>query len=408
MTNKVSTIDKVTMWVLLLAPILSIYGNVGGWSFYGIITLLLSVFYFGFWLIKYHRVSGDKNPLSKGLLSYFIYWGIVFTLTAIYLPLAMLQVYLLFFLFYGTFRGDFFTSIYKPIGLICIIFFFFQELTFQTTGVRISGIFSFLPLSAEMNMRDIIWQQSVANRSCSFFSEPAHFAQFLLPLLAIELYHEKTKTHMIYAVLIVMSLLLLRSGNGLIGMGAVMLFLIPFYLKKGTRSKWLSLLLIVSFISIIGYYYVHSEMGDSLMERQSELSSDYTGGAQSGFLRVWRGFFVYSDYSLIEKIIGCPNEITQLAHVKAAGMYMLDDAALYFNAFQKLLLNTGLVGLGIFVFIFANIWRGNTVCGKAILGALIALSFISGIFLSYVMILYLVLAESMKMNPKSKAEKINT
>ena len=144
-------------------------------------------------------------------------------------------------------------------------------------------------------------------------------------------------------------------------------------------------------------------MGESLMERQSEVSLQYEGGSRSGFLRLWRGLFVYNDYSLFEKIFGCPNEITQLAHVKSAGMLMVDEAELYFNAFQKVLLNTGLVGIGIFIYIFSVIWRGNTVCGKAIIGALIALSFISAIFLSHTMILYMVLAESMKLEYKKPA-----
>lgn len=400
MTNKVTAIDKISMIVLLLAPILWIYGNPGGWSYEVIFTLPLSFFYFLHYLFSKGNITGSKDPLPKGLLWYFIYWTVLFVLTAMQLPLSMIQTYLAFFLFFATFRDEYFIKIYKAFALICIVFFFVQEASFYLTGIRVSGIMRFLPLHGEMSMSEKVGMLAESLRSSSFFSEPAHFAQFLLPLFALEIFYDKHKTHILFAVSIGAALLFLRSGNGLLGMAAILVFLIPYYLGRGRKNRILTFVVAALFIGVVAYYYVNSEMGASLLERQDEISMDYEGGSRSGFLRMWRGLFVFEDYSVVEKLVGCPNETTQLSHVASSGMLMVDTAELYFNAFWKILLNTGFIGLGIFIYIIVGLWRGNNVCGKAILASLIALSLIAGIYMSHTMILFLVLAKSMKSAPE--------
>ena len=275
------------------------------------------------------------------------------------------------------------------------------------TGVRISGALSFLPKYGAKTMIEYMMLQAESLRSSSFFSEPAHFAQFLLPLFAIELFYDKSKTRNLIAIAIGATLLLLRSGNGLLGMAAVLIFLAPYYYKKGRKNSGLAFIVTALLIGIVGYYYMNSEIGSSLMERQDEISIVYEGGSRSGFLRMWRGLYVYQDYSFLEKLIGCPNETTQLGHVASSGMLMVEHAELYFNAFWKILLNTGIIGLGIFIYIIICLWRGNNLCGKAILASLIALSLIAGIYMSHTMILFLVLAKSMRTAPEGSVITFN-
>ena len=396
MTKQITAIDKISMIVLLLAPILWIYGNPGGWSFEELLTIPLSAIYFVIYLVNKKSINGKFNPLPKGLTLYFAYWGVLTLITAFALPLAVLQCYLTFFLFFATFHNIPFIKMYKIFALICIVLFFAQEITFHTTGIRISGILKALPFHINMSMADYIELQAASVRSSSFFSEPAHLAQFLLPLLAIELFYDKGKRHYLYAMVIGVVLLLLQSGNGLIGLVPILLFALPYFLQEKKRYRWLTIFVFTCIISVAGYLFFHSEMGGAVLERQSELDMVYSGGNRSGFLRIWRGFFVYGDYNFFEKIFGCPNEVVQLSHVYSSGMSMGMNAELYFNAFQKILLNTGLVGMGLFVYIIAQIWRGNTICGKAILATLVSLSFISAIYMSHTMILFLVLAESMR------------
>ena len=397
MTKNVKLIDKIAMVLLLIAPILGIYGNPDGWNYETIATLPLSAIYFVVYFSKHGNVVGSKDPMSKGLIVYFIYWGLLAAVLGLSLPINIIQAYLAFFMFYACFDLKYYTKVYKVFAIICIVFFFLQEFTYITMGARLNGILSFLPLYGDKSMAEFVEAKAESARSCAFFSEPAHFAQFLLPLFALELYREQKKPNYVWVLLIGATILFLRSGNGLFGLAAMLAFAFPYFMKGRKRNRWLGFFVFGAIVLVAGYYYVNSEMGAGLMERQAELSMDWDGrGSRSGFLRIWRGFFVFGDYTLIEKLLGCPNEMAQLAHVSSSGMLMVDSAELYFNMFQKILLNTGLVGLGIFVFIVIHIWSNNTICGKAIIATLVALSFIAAIYMSHTMILYMVLAESMK------------
>ena len=405
MTKSIKLIDKIAMMMLLLAPILGIYGKPDGWNYETILTLPLSLVYFVAYFATQGRVVGEKDPMSKGLLLYFIYWGLLAAVLGLSLPLNIIQAYLALFLFYASFDLGYYTRLYKAFTLICIAFFFAQEISFSLLGIRINGIITALPLYGDISMSEFVDKVSSMDRSSAFFSEPSHFAQFLLPLLAISLYDGNKKPNYILAALIGITILFLRSGNGLFGLAAILAFAFPYFMKGKKRSRTLGFFIFGVAVALAGYYYINSSMGASLVERQTEMSMDWDGqGSRSGFLRIWRGFFVYGDYSLIEKFFGCPNEKAQMAHVASSGMLMVDSAELYFNMFQKILLNTGLIGVCIFVYIIVHIWKNNTICGRAIVTTLVALSFIAAIYMSHTMILYMVLAESMK--PKYNQQKI--
>lgn len=396
MKQKTSFFYKFVMVVLLVYPILGIYGKTNGWSFGEMLVIPISTLFFVYYVSVNKSFTGNKNPLPEGFLSYILYWGAITLFSSFVLPLSVIQSYLAFFLFFATFRQEPFLKMYKTFAIICIVFFVFQEFSYLTTGYRISGILRFLPLHYDLSVAEFIDRQSTDVRSCSFFSEPAHFAQFLLPLLAIELFQDNSKKHYLYAIIIGVVLLFLQSGNGLFGMAVILMMYVPYLLGQNNRYKFLTIGLFAFVIVFAGFQFFNSEMGGYVMERQAELQLDSDSGNRSGFMRIWRGFFVYDDYSILEKIVGCPNDNAQLLHVRNSGMLLGLNAELYFNAFQKILLNTGLVGLGIMVFIIIRLWRGNTACGKAILASFVVLSLIAAIYMSHTMILYLVLAYSMK------------
>lgn len=395
MINKDVIFDNAIMVLLLLSPILWLYGNPDGWSYEQLVTTPLSVLFILHCLITQKTIS---KTLPNGLHVYFIFWGLLIIFTTLKLPIIVVQCFLTFFLFFSTFDHDQYIKIYKIFAFICICFFFLQEITFYTTGIRISGLITSLPLHYKMDIFEFIERQAADARSCSFFAEPAHYAQFLLPLLAIELFYDRGRMHFIYAIIIAIVLLLLQSGNGLLGMVPILLFAVPFFLGDKRKKGFLSFFLFMAIAIFAAYAFINSDLGSAVMERQSELNIHYEGGHRSGFLRVWRGYYVYDDYNIIEKIFGCPDEKAQLIHMKSSGMLIGQNGDFYFNAFQKVLLNTGMIGLVIIIYLIVCIWRNNTICGKAILASFIVLSFVAAIYMSHVMILYLVLAYSMKMD----------
>jgi len=381
------------MIVLLFMPVLNIYGNPDGWSYATLFSFPLSVLFFCYSILKGTNIL---DVMSKGLPIYFLYWGLAMAIFTFNLPLGVVQIFITYLMFFGCFHVNPYIRYFKVFALICLAVFFIQEVTYQTSGYRISGIIDGLPLHSIEDTSLYLSIKTEGERSSSIFSEPAHFAQFLLPLLAIEIFYDKSKFHWIYAVIVGIALLYLRSGNGLLGLIPILLFVIPFFSKGKKPSKWLILILFSFIIMEIGYLYVNSQIGIDMAKRQEELATIYEDGSRSGFLRVWRGIYVFQDYNIFEKIFGCPSSAIQLTHIKNAGMEMEAGYELYFNMLQKIFLNTGFIGFLIFVYICFHIWRNNTICGRAILSTMIVLSFISAIYMTSTMLTYMLLAENMK------------
>ena len=395
--NKVIFFDKVVMLLLVLAPIANIYGNPeSSFTYFSLLSIMLSFVF----ILKGRLANRNINSIIFwGMGWYFIYWGFMSVLCDFSLPLGVIQVFLVYILYYGCFQKDIFIRFFKIVAIVCVVFFFVQYIGYMTTGFRISGIFSFLPLHDIGNAKAFVEMKIHTERSSSFFSEPSHFAQFLVPLLAIELFYDKNKRHLLFSLIIVIAVLLSQSGTGIVAISPIIYFFVFYYFRDKIKSKGTRILLMILtmiILSSIASYFLGSEVGEELMSRTDELSMSYEGGSRSGFLRVWRGYYVYNDYSILEKIFGNPSQQAILSHVISSKMSFGMAAELYFNAVQFILLNTGLLGMVIFILIIRHIWIGNTTCGKAILCSLIAIALVEHIYFNHVMLVHLLLAQSMK------------
>lgn len=395
MNNKATptTFEKVVMILLVTTPVLNIYGTPTSMSVSQLITLVLSVFYFGLFVLR----GGGERVFWKGLSVYFLYRGVSSILYGSSI-INVIEQFLGFFLAFGCFQRDYYIRIMKAFGTIAIVFFFIQFFGRLAAGVQISGILSFLPMHDDIDVIDFLYNKTHSVRSSAFFSEPSHMAQFLLPLLAIELFYDNKRRHFLYAGVIFIVILLLQSGTGFMGLIPIAVFLIIYLLKDDKRKSNKKLAIVAVIIAAAGafYMFINSEMGAGVLERSTELSSEYEGGSRSGFLRLWRGYYVFEDYSFREQLFGVTNQNVILEHVYHSGMSFGIRAELYFNGFQDILLYTGYVGLIIFVIVLRYLWKGNTLCGKAIIGTFVALMLVENIYFSNVMLVHLLLSESMK------------
>lgn len=391
MDNKTpSFFEIVVMVVIVIGQVLNIYASPLSMSLYGFLSFILAVAYFVFFLFK----DGFKTTGAffwYGLGIYLAYRAIIMLIYGV-LPLAVIEQFLVFFMAYGCFQREHYIKYMKIFAVVAIGLFIYQYYGYLTSGSRISGIFTFLPLSNDLDVQRMLY----SDRSSSFFSEPSHFAQFLLPLLVVELFHDKNKLHLIFAAIVFLVIVFLQSGTGYIGLIPVLIVLIPYYKKLNLKPfpKILLLLLIGGFLLWTLNFIISNEIGEYVNERSEEL--DVGLGAGSGFIRMWRGYFVYNEYGFLEKLFGVGNPETVLTYVHQSGMYLGIQAELYFNAVQDILLYTGIVGLVLFGVVIVHIWKGNTICGKAIILSLIAISLVEHIYFSNVMLVHLLLAESMK------------
>ncbi len=393
---KVSTFSKLVTWAFLLSPILKTYGW-GRYDFAFIFTVGLAIIYF----FKY----GFRNRMPKLLAIYLVYCyvSVIISVTSFQslIQLSLVRIFLVYLMFYDVLDLQYTVKSYKIFGAIIISVFFIQEISYHLTGFRISGVFEFLPLNTGTDDAQGYFE-SVATgaRSASLFSEPAHFVQTLFPLLCIEIFYDKSKNHLVYSAIIILALLLTQSGNAVFGLAAI--FSYYFITKFKGRNKGRNVLQVILLLAVaipLASIYIKSDIGQGMLERQNQLSVDDHGASMSGFRRIFRGYFVYDEYSIIEKITGLYNGERVAEKIKQSVVaYDFEEDDQYFNAVHNILLRTGIIGAIIFIMFIVGEWKMNSPGGRALLLVLIVLMFISAIYFTETMALYLVLSGKLKLD----------
>lgn len=137
-------------------------------------------------------------------------------------------------------------------------------------------------------------------------------------------------------------------------------------------------------------------MGQFIIERQDETNDDQRIRT-SGFLRIYRGYYVYEALSKSEKVFGANNQnMMDRAISRCPISYMFKNNDYYYNTFQNIIIRTGVVGAIIFFMMLVFLYRKATQPGKTILVSMAVLSFIASFYLSYMMLLYLIIATKSK------------
>lgn len=395
--------DKIVILSLLLSTILQTYGW-GKFDFSFILTSILSIIY----VFK----NGFKSTLPKILTIYFVYRVLVHVISSssfsTIFPLGLLKIYMAYIMFFSIKKTELFYKYYKNIVIICLVFFYIQEFSYHILNHRIYSVLSFMPFALDYDsVLTYYAEMDTAERSSSFFSEPAMFVQYLLPLLAISLLSEKYRNYRLAAV-ITLTLLLSQSGNALFGLLIVLCcFLFNFF--KRIKGPLRVFYIILASVVIVGasYLYISSDMGQLLMQRRVAIKSDSVeemGYAGSGFVRIYRGYGVYEAYGPIQKVIGNDDEkyVSSCISKSDVSSFFVNENDFYFNNFQSFLLYTGLIGAIFFFLIIFKEWSEVNIEGKTILLTFVVLSFISSLYLTDTMALYLLLPlllrESQKKN----------
>ena len=401
--KKTDIFQKIVAITLLLTPILQIYGW-GKFNFSFIITTILC-------LINLLFRKRGINRIPKALLAYFVFCFFSHAVNAStfmqVLDFGTIRMLLILILFYDCIKLTFFVKVYRRIAFICILFFFIQEICYYLQGVRFIGIIPYLPIALNVDsISSFIMDMSSYERSSSFFSEPAHFAQFLLPLLAIELLGFEKKNWISISI-ITTTLILTRSGNALFGIAIIIISYI-IYIYNNKHKNFFNRLVIGSFSVVVVafciYYFSSTEIGKNLMQRQETITNNSNVEfASSGFIRIWRGYYVFDEYDIIHKIIGNDNPdylTSKINNSRVSRLFDKNDR--YFNGIQQILVNSGYIGLFIFVILVCQTWKQTNKCGKTLLSIMIMLSLIASTYFSPTMIIPLVISSLIKPNTNLK------
>ena len=283
----------------------------------------------------------------------------------------------------------------KVISIVAIAIFFLQEVSAITTGVRFSALLPFGTLTDGLPISDLRVTQMYADRSCSIFREPAHFAQYLLPMLAIELFW-KSKDKLIspFSILLLVVILFLRSGNGMIGILLLLLLKVISYQKE--LSKTLRILFGVFAIvaSLFCFAYISKTIiGQELIKRTAEFENNEQS---KSYIRIYRGFALFSSIPIEYKLIGTNNEgiLSQIKQSQVSYLFTgeRDESDLYFNGAAGILLHNGIIGLIFLVLYFIDIGKKTDLLGRSLLLLFILISFVAQTYMSSLMLMCCIIA----------------
>lgn len=286
-------------------------------------------------------------------------------------------------------------KMYRYSAIVAIALFYVQEVSFFAMGTRPelylnSDIFEFY-YGGSMS----IFGSSRASfdRSNSFFLEPAHFVQFIFPyfcsVVVNSLNEEKISKELLYVGL---ALLLTRSGNSYLLVLVLLSFIFLQYKGISIIKKVVVMFLIV--ISVVGFisFFPDNPIVQSIFGRMDEFSLDVNQyGHQSGFIRMYRGYFIFGAMNWINQIFGvAPGSFEYVSSV--VNIWGIRYEGDYVNGIQGLLIRGGIVGTIIFIFsTIKPLYKESCESSKCILISLLGLFFVENMFLDYKMFEYVLL-----------------
>ena len=285
----------------------------------------------------------------------------------------------------------------RIIFFISALLFCVQLVIMYNTGSNICFV---PPLSSNVLYRDFSYNDLVlfhlaAERPSAFFMEPAYFAQYLLCLLTLELFcssNTKYYNKIIVSGIIIL-LLLIRSGCGVIGLAFLVLIkLISIFSTLSFSKKVLYTIFLLPLFYFGIHIYTNSETGSQLVDRKSEISLD--NSESSGSIRMLRGYVVYDNLPISNKVFGSNGDDVKVIARKTVGY----EGGMLFNGFQAYLVEYGIIGIALLTLIYAYIYRHGVLVSKASIVVLLVISLMEYTFFTPLMLVLSVIAFGSQIN----------
>lgn len=394
---KYTKAQKIASFSLVFLPILSCY-HLFGTALTKFIMLALVVYFLA---TKKEKIN--VPPKMKWFLIY------AFTVPQIVAIVSgntshLIGSYLTLILFFATFlcfqphiKLHLITRYYRIFAYVAIIVFILQEISAIAIGTRFGALIPFLNVYTGESAREVMLRLGSADRSCSIFSEPSHFAQYLAPYLALLLYENEKKGvfFSVDAIIVSLVFVFLRSGNGYFLLATI--WMVYFLMSNISLLKKICIIIPMSGIFLFFAYraFSNSDMGAGVLERAETLDPNYSGGSRSASVRIYRGFMVYETISPIAKALGVglggANDIIDNSPVN----WMFRDDH-YLNNASGFLISFGYIGTCILLFFLFSLCTRKKSGSVVAIAAFLCLGFMESFLFDSRMLLYVMLPYAMK------------
>lgn len=271
--------------------------------------------------------------------------------------------------------------------LLSGVLFWIQFALLVTTG---STHFCFVPnLTGEFTYEGFTYSEIVSRHlsglPCSIFLEKSYLAYYFLTYLALIWYGTDTKDKIFSreVIFVIATLIGSRSGTALVGFSILLAIkFFSIYWTANIRRRVLLIICIVPLVLGSLFIYMNTEMGQQMMSRGAEFSTEDS----SGYTRVVGGYMMFDQLSAEEKLLGISDARERF------GIESRDGSIRFFaNGVQTILLNLGYIGALLYFLFYANVYRKVNLTSKMCIVVLLIMSLLESNYLNpYMMLLTIV------------------
>jgi len=346
--NKAYIVENIVYTLLILYPIFVQYALIGAFSIGHALIICNSL------IVIISRKHLFLNKIILILGGYYVFHSIIFILVSPnyfdYLITLKKIADIIFALYIITVfsrtinNPQKFYMIYKKAGIICLIFIYYQSITYYVLGRSY-----FLGIIPYLKAYSVSYQSYF--RPSSFFGEPQQFANFILPLLVFSL---KNKEKFL-SLLITIAIFLSTSSFGIISViiiWSVETFkniIIKKNLKFGIISLTLICILIASFFYLDDFSYARKKI-ININIKENE--------------RLYKGIDEYSYLQLKYKILGLGvgNLSNYLEYINRWSDLTVNIDGIrkpteFSNTISYTLLSFGIPGLIVYISFLCNLFK---------------------------------------------------
>lgn len=258
---------------------------------------------------------------------------------------------------------------WKVLGLIVcavVAFQFFQIYVLHQAVLPIK----LLPVRSEELLRLENWTK-LSERPVAFFTEPAMVVAFLTPVLLFA----QQKKEWFVSIIVSAAILLSGSTSGVIAL-AIMWGGSLFSYKLSRTTRFFLILLFVASV----FVFLNSSIFVSSVDK---INYELSGESSNMAARTLRGWWVYSVLDIRSQLFGISDyDITSFVYGNASEFTWQTryEDSFYLNTAQRILIQTGVVGALIYLWMLVKVWLNTSKLVRPYLAVVIVSMFFASNF----------------------------
>lgn len=273
---------------------------------------------------------------------------------------------------------------WKVLGLIVCVVVFYQFIQIFFLHRTVLPI-RLLSVSSESLMRNGNWTVH-SYRPVAFFTEPSMIVSFLVPVMLLA----QQKKEWLVLVIISIAILLSGSTSGVVAL-VVMWGVYIINNRSGFVNKFI---LAVLFIGA-AYAFLNLSFFSGSVEK---INYELSGNSSNMNVRMLRGWWIFDCLDIRSKLFGISDyDISSYVYENEKTWVFTHQTVhednFYLNTAQRILIQTGLVGAALYVWMLIKLWKStNSVVKTYLLFVIVSMFFgsefyISGLFVMQFIVL---------------------